>query len=267
MSKSFFKATDDNIADDDELFQPIPPQEDCPLCFIPLPIDSTAKVYKGCCGKTVCGGCHWEFLRVTIYERKLSRPCCAFCRAPTAKSNEESFEYIKKRMKLNDGKAIMLASHDYSQGRYGLTKDLRKGFKLCLRAAELGDFDGCTTIANYYENGLFVSRDMAKARSYTEKAAKGGSIEARFNLGVEELKKRNIRLACRHWLISAAAGDTMSLENIAQSYTLLGIVTREEYTTALTSYRNVLKDEWSEGREKHADNYPTAAKLWKDVHK
>ena len=39
-----------NTIVDDELFQPRPPQPDCPICFLPLP-ERNACCYQACCGK------------------------------------------------------------------------------------------------------------------------------------------------------------------------------------------------------------------------
>jgi vacuolar-type H+-ATPase subunit B/Vma2 len=38
------------IEKDEELFQPCPPREDCPICFLPFP-GRAASTYQPCCGK------------------------------------------------------------------------------------------------------------------------------------------------------------------------------------------------------------------------
>ena len=43
---------------DEKLFkQPPLAHEDCPICFLQLPILDTGRRYQSCCGKTICGGC------------------------------------------------------------------------------------------------------------------------------------------------------------------------------------------------------------------
>jgi len=43
---------------EDPLKEWIPPSRDeCPICFIPLPIDDKATFYRPCCGKIICKGC------------------------------------------------------------------------------------------------------------------------------------------------------------------------------------------------------------------
>ena len=43
-----------------ELWKPHPPTEDCPVCFVPLPLELTAKAYFSCCGKMICRACVLE---------------------------------------------------------------------------------------------------------------------------------------------------------------------------------------------------------------
>ena len=41
---------------DEALFK-LPPQEDCPICFLRMPSLMTGSTYKSCCGKIICSGC------------------------------------------------------------------------------------------------------------------------------------------------------------------------------------------------------------------
>ena len=43
---------------DEKLFKPPLPAEDCPICFLRMPIlNPTGKKYYACCGKMICSGC------------------------------------------------------------------------------------------------------------------------------------------------------------------------------------------------------------------
>jgi len=211
----------------------------------------------------MCLGCWNQAVRVT---RQF--PLCAFCREPTPTDDDEIIiRRIKKRMEMNDSAAIVIASQFYQEGIYGLQKDPQLAFDLCLRAAKLGNADACSSIAMFYKNDVIVlepyacsstaliynndvvvQKDMVKSTEYLKKATKKGSIHARHNLGMYEARNGSYRVACKHWLISAAAGDTKSLEAITD-FLKIGIVTMEEYSTALISHRKVHKDEWSIERE------------------
>jgi len=231
---------------DDELFQPIPPQDDCPICALPLPIVRDRSAYSACCGNLICKGCYEKNTRVTAGRGKF--PCCAFCREPDPASDKELVVRMKKRMEMNDSIVISIASQYYKFGEYGLPMDPQKAFELCLRAAELGNSNACISAAGYYKDGVVVPKDMAKVREYFEKSAKKGGMQARFNLGVDEVIQKNFRLASRHWLISAAAGCTKSLAELSKSYKF-EVVTKQEYSTTLASYRKIHTDEWSIDRE------------------
>ena len=235
--------------DDDNgelLFQPIPPNDDCPICFLPLPVEYRNRGYMPCCSKLICQACRLENVVVTIKREQI--PSCPFCREPAPTSYNELVVRIKKRMEINDSVAILNASQLYKFGMYGLPKDPQKEFDLCIRAAELGNLDACNSAARFYHDGVVVTKDMPKAKEYYEKAAKKGNIYARYNLGHFEQENENFRLASRHWLISAAAGNIDSLERIPKLYKMK-LVTKKEYATVLASYSNVHKDEWSIERE------------------
>ena len=238
---------DNDNDDDDELFKPIPPKEDCPICTHPLPINIEENVYMPCCGNVLCDSCVKENIRVTKERGKKLKPPCPFCRAPYP-SSEENIILLKKQMDMNDSEAIYIASVFYMYGMMGLPQDSKKTFELWLRAAELGHSMASYNAALYYEKDVVVPKDMTKAKQYYVKAAKQGSIDSRYNLGVDEWNNNNEHSASRHLLISAAAGDTDSLNMISKCYRYQ-LVTKEEYVTVLTAYSNVHENEWSSARD------------------
>jgi hypothetical protein len=107
---------------DEALFKDPPAKEDCPICFLPMPINiiscvslppatilcvpiydfamaneelasmSTEKYYS-CCGKSVCKGCVHSFNQTSNDDEK-----CPFCNSDRAdKTAEENVEEIMKR--------------------------------------------------------------------------------------------------------------------------------------------------------------------------
>jgi hypothetical protein len=60
---------------DDELFQPPPIRPDCDICFLPLPVKGSSQSYQPCCGKILCGACHYAKVMSHRYN-------CPFCRSP-----------------------------------------------------------------------------------------------------------------------------------------------------------------------------------------
>ena len=65
---------------DVELFGPLPEQEECPICFVPLPRSDAESFYMFCCGKTICGGCGHASVLIAGKAKKKSL-LCAFCRS------------------------------------------------------------------------------------------------------------------------------------------------------------------------------------------
>ena len=47
----------------EELFIEHPPREDCPICFLPLPLRASEMEFRSCCGKIICNGCIYAIAR------------------------------------------------------------------------------------------------------------------------------------------------------------------------------------------------------------
>ncbi|MDB4430357.1 zinc finger MYND domain-containing protein, partial [bacterium] len=50
------KACERRVAElhDEELFKEHPPRDDCPICFLTLPVDTRESTFHSCCGKIIC---------------------------------------------------------------------------------------------------------------------------------------------------------------------------------------------------------------------
>ena len=77
---------------DEDLFKKPPPNEECPICMLPLPLIPAEKTYFSCCGKIICLGCVYASLKQD------KRGICPFCRAPAEKSDGEFVGRLKKRV-------------------------------------------------------------------------------------------------------------------------------------------------------------------------
>jgi len=115
---------------DESLFKQPPTLDDCPICFVQLPI--SRNTYKSCCGKVICKGCIHA-----VYNRD-EEALCPFCRAPTPESNEEIFQQLMKRADAGDAQGINNLGFYYADGIYGLPQDFDKALELWERAAKLG---------------------------------------------------------------------------------------------------------------------------------
>ena len=122
---------------DIELFKQPPPEEDCPICFIRLPLHVTGWKYQSCCGKVICSGC----FNSPIYDNQgntVDNQMCAFCRTPTPKSLEEAKERHAVRVEGGDAIAIYNQGVCCRDGTLGFPQDHTKALELFHRAGGLG---------------------------------------------------------------------------------------------------------------------------------
>ena len=236
---------------DEKLFKEIEP-EDCPLCFLPFSGGHQTEFFQTCCGKTICSGCIYAMKmsesKNNSEGRRKKRDLCPYCREPPPTSNEEHIKQIHKLMDKGNGEAYYLLAMKYSLGS-GLPQDYQKCNELCLKAGELGCADGYYNLACSYSNGTGVEVDKEKSKHYLELAAMGGCLVARYNLGCEEGQAGNHRRAFRHYIISAKAGYTRSLEGVKQGF-MKGIVTKDEYANTLRAHHERQKEMMSDMRDK-----------------
>ena len=72
------------------------------------------------------------------------------------------------------GSALFVLGEYYSKGLGGEPVNLDRAAECYLQSAENGNASACWRIAHYYQNGVSVEQDDAKALSYFEKAAEAG---------------------------------------------------------------------------------------------
>jgi tetratricopeptide (TPR) repeat protein len=214
---------------DEALFKDPPAKEDCPICFLPLPVklvccvslppatilsvpiydllianealaDEAIDQYYPCCGKSICQGC------VHSFDMSGNDGKCPFCNSERAgKTHEDGFEEMRKRVDVNDAGAMWVLAGYYSdyQGVGGLQQDHTMALKLLTKSADLGFSQAHCHLGDIYrEEG-----NMKKAKFHYEAAAMAGHEVARCNLGILEWNSGNIERAMKHWTIAASAGN------------------------------------------------------------
>ena len=246
---------------DEALFKQPPPEEDCPICMIRLPMLRTGSKYMSCCGKEICCGC--IFAPVYDHEgNEVDEESCPFCRSPPSFSDQDTLKRVQKRVKAGDAEAIFSLGQFYNQGLYGLPQDYEKALELWHRAGELGSAAAYCSIGLAYGNGRGVDVDKKKAKHYWELAAMGGNAIARHNLGYTELvegmitgcielRAGNKDRALKHFMIAAKSGENNSLKRIKQLYSN-GNAAKDDYTQALQSYQTYLDEIKSDQRDEAA---------------
>ena len=243
------KACERRVAElhDEALFKEHPPREECPICFLPLPVGERQATFKSCCGKTICSGCIFAINEEARGRGKIG--LCAFCREPKPSSVEEDIKRIKKLTKTENARVFYNLAGYYANGEMGMPQDLTKANELYLRGGELGCADAYYNLGDSYYNGEGVEVDKKKAKHFYELAAMNGDVHARHNLGCMEVEVGNYRRAMKHFILAAKAGNKKSLGNVKDGY-MNGIVTKDEYANTLRAYQKRHDEMKSDDRDK-----------------
>jgi len=233
---------------EEALFTQPPPKEDCPICFLPLPVISRGSTcFKTCCGKTICLGCTHAHIKLACEGREeLGK--CEFCRQIDVDTDEERVEQVNELVKKNNPRAMEILARYHAFGEMGFRVDYAKSNELLLKAGELGCSEAYYNLGNshYYGNG--VERNVKKGKKYWELAAIGGNVGARNNLGTTEGYAGNEQRAYRHFMIAAKAGDKECLDKVRKGFER-GVVTKDDYAEALRDYQKIHEETKSEMRD------------------
>ena len=101
------------IRDDDLFTQPDESHlGDCPICYLPLPIN-VSNMFMPCCSKRICNGC--DYANKEREKEAGLYPRCAFCREPLAKSDEECDKHCMERVKANCPVAMREMGNKYDE--------------------------------------------------------------------------------------------------------------------------------------------------------
>ncbi len=215
---------------------------DCPICCLPLSLDVRKSALNTCCGKILCGGCHYANLKREAEQRLQQK--CPFCRHPPPNS-EEQLRLIQKRIEANDPVAKK------EMGALCLIdrEDHESAFKYLSKAAALGNASAHYHLARFfYHDGKFVEKDEKKELYHLEEAAIGGHADARYNLGFLEDCRRRYDRAAKHLVIAANMGQDEALEALKRMYRD-GLVSKEDFASALRAHQAAVDATKSPQRE------------------
>ena len=246
------------LISDEELFKLPPHNEDCPLCNLPLPTSSTGSKYYECCGRVLCSGCVHA---LELKANKDNKPsCCPFCKAEEPTSNEQLIVRNMERVQVNDAEAIYNYAHCYASGLSGIPLDKAEAIKLWHQAGKLGCTRAYDQIAYAHLRGDGVPKDSQLSKYYWKLAAMGGSVNARYNLGIAEESAGNIDRALRHYKIAVEFGEVESLTQIHQLL-LNGHATKDDLLSAFDT-RTVYIDKIRSGHRDEAAAYSDEYKYY-----
>jgi len=211
---------------------------ECPICLLPLSLDTKHAMMQSCCSKLICIGCCCASIRYEVVKAKMIKNrSCPFCRQPEPETAAEIEHYKMKRRKANDPVAIQEAGKRcYHDGDY------ERAFEYFSKAIDIeaGDADA-EAEAHYclsfmYRDGKGIGRDAQKRVYHLEEAAIGGHPKARHDLGVHEVYQGRIERAARHFIISANLGHDASLKALRE-LRAAGEVGHEDFVTAFRAHQ------------------------------
>ena len=216
-------------------------QGECPLCFLPMPIDPKKTTFYSCCSKIICHGCDYAHYITN------GGNICPFCREPAGADDEES---MMKRIKANDPAALcQMGTKRYHEGDYD------SALEYWTKAAELGDnVEAHYQLSTVYAAGEGVEKDEEEEVYHLEKAAIGGHPEARYNIGCVEEENGNMERAVKHLIIAANHGYEKSMKELWECYKD-GDITKEDLEATLRTYKAAIDAMKSPERE--------AAEAWR----
>ena len=164
----------------------------CPICMIPLPLDTTKSVMCMCCSKVICIGCNYANAHREIRGRLA--PSCPFCRESTNRTVEEWDKQRMKRIEAGDPAAMVQQGGDHL-----INEEYQSAIEYFAKAAALGSTWAHFNLACLYHEGKGVEKDERKETYHLEEAAIGGHPGARYNLGSYQWRiKGNAERAVKH---------------------------------------------------------------------
>ncbi len=216
---------------------------DCPICFLPLPIDLGKSMFRTCCSEIICLGCVYANAMSNKHDRvKAAR--CPFCREPASCSDDEAHKRTMKRIKANDPAALR------EMGRLRYDKGNHDGaFESLTNAAELGDIDAHYKLGVMYYEGNGVEKDEGKAVYHFRIAAIGGHPTARYSLGYIEGLNGNFERAVKHFIIAANLGCADSMNILWKRYAC-GDITKEDLDATIRTHQAAIDETKSEQRDR-----------------
>ena len=219
---------------------------DCPICTLPLPLDTDKFSSTTCCSKNICNGCVIANAKRAM-EMRLQR-ACPFCREPTPSTREEANRLKMKRVEANDPNAMRKeGAAQYNKGEY------RRAFEYYTKAAKLGNAWAHYNLSCLYRDGEGVERDTEKGLHHLEEAAIGGHPEARYFLGYIEWEIGNVERAVKHFIIAATQGDDDAIKALMGAFKS-GLLEKEVLAAALRSQKAAV-DATKSPQRKAAEKY------------
>jgi len=223
---------------------------DCPICFLPLPINGEKPMLSTCCSKWICDGC--DYANILRQLRENLQATCPFCRHRVPTTHKELEANAMKRIAAND--PVAMAQLGFTRENEG---DYDSAFGLWTNAAQLGNADAHYNLSIAYAKGEGVEADQTKEIYHLEEAAIAGHPQSRNNLGCCEWENERYDWAVKHWIIAANLGYDEAMQMLKECYKAgvvhgQEVVSKEEFAAALRAHQAAVDATKSPQREEAA---------------
>ncbi len=223
---------------------------DCPICCLPMPIDTSDFSVMSCCCKSICDGCFYADMPRQLNGSQ-KQAVCLYCRHPLPETEAEFDKNKARRAEANDPAALRAMGHIYYlKGAY------TKASHYWTKSAGLGDAISHFELSLMFWKGEGVEKDEKKRVFHLEEAAIAGHPDCRYNLGLIEWNDGNFERAVKHFIIAATLGQEDSVQILKEGYEW-GIVDKDDFAAALRAHQAAVDEMKSPQRE-------AAAKLRKN---
>ena len=210
-----------------------------------LPLHAMLSTYAACCGKLLCSSCNLQHQK----KRQNDSSTCAFCRTAVPESEKEATARLSKRVELKDPSAMSTIAMAHGRGKRGLPVDDTKCIDLLREAAGLGFTVAQYQLGSFYDNGeMGLEQNNKEANKYWVKAAEGGHLISRHNLGVKVYENGDRVAAMCHWRICASAGFKSSIDYLIEDFKS-GLLKHEDLAKTLRAFYGARAEMKSEERD------------------
>ena len=238
-----------------------PSRDECPICFVPLPIDEKkGTIYRPCCGKIICKGCIADQVQMLMRDSDdegmqeemidvLNK--CMFCRVEI---HGKSHELNMKAAERNQPEAMVRVgqyylrdvrpdSFDSQEQRKRKAEDKQTGIDWIERAYVEGSGKAAEMLGDF-----FLEDGNEDAYGYF---AVSGRVQAYVKLGSIDLNRGEVALAMDNYRKAFICGvKSEGLVQVLKRGFMDGYITRDEYFSTLYRHYKANDEMNSESRKR-----------------
>jgi len=245
-----------------------PSRDECPICFVPLPIDDKATFYRPCCGKIICKGCIADQIHMLMrdsgdeMQEEMINPLnkCMLCRTEAHGNSHE----LNMKAAHNGWREAMVRvgkyylrdarhnSFDSVETRRKKVADKQTGIDWLRRASHAGSGKAAEKLGDLVlETPCQGCADLLDAHRHFRRAVKLGRVQAYVKIGNIELNRGEVASAMDNYRKAAICGvKSEGLVKVLKRGFMDGYITRDEYFSTLFKHYKANDEMNSESRKR-----------------